>query len=276
MRSELTRGFVGVVLCVSLLTPPNRSVAAEDRTSDPAGTESFKPQWNVGQSWIVETQSLQVQTREKPADQDPMPVVQWQFTVEEKEKLAGRNCYRVQVQCREQGRPQPQVTLWVDADSLALRQFQTQLPVPGGFRTITESYRFEGNQPAPVMTPLTALPVDLPLFLPGKTKGLHSFQYETVASPAGQKAIGEVGFAYSIQQTIDTPKPEGVKGLFHEGFVKSLPVRPVATVRLKTFDRDVRQVWQAEQPWPAYTDNGSTVARLVKVIPAQPADSENR
>jgi hypothetical protein len=32
--------------------------------------------------------------------------------------------------------------------------------------------------------------------------------------------------------------------------------------------RQVRQLWTAGVPWPVYSDNGITISRLVKVIPA--------
>ena len=69
-------------------------------------------------------------------------------------------------------------------------------------------------------------------------------------------------------------RPAEVKGLLADEFAKDLRVRPAVEVRLKRFDRQVRQVWQAGLPWPVYTESGSTTARLIKVIPAG-AESEN-
>jgi hypothetical protein len=55
------------------------------------------------------------------------------------------------------------------------------------------------------------------------------------------------------------------KSLTDDAFSKSLTTRPVTEVRLKSLGREVRQLWQAQRPWPIYSDNGYTVARLVSV-----------
>ena len=40
-------------------------------------------------------------------------------------------------------------------------------------------FEFSSGQPSPVLGPLTALPVDLPLFVGGEAKGMQTFAYET-------------------------------------------------------------------------------------------------
>ncbi|MGE0756410.1 MAG: hypothetical protein AB7O38_05300 [Pirellulaceae bacterium] len=243
------------------------TVAAQE----PAGGEAFRPKWRVGDAWIVETQTRQLQAREADGPNSQGAIVRWRFHVQSLEKVAGRDCFRVTAECVSQAGPR--VILWIDSVALALRQTQTQMRVGGELRTLTESYEFAGDQPTPVVGPLTALPIDLPLFLGGPTKGTQAFQYESIPGPVGTKALGDVGFSFQVEQGLDTPEPKQVEGLLYDDFAKSLTPGQVVEVQLKTADRQVKQLWQPGMPWPAYSNNGATVARLIKVIPAPAADN---
>jgi hypothetical protein len=206
-----------------------------------------------------------------------LPAVNWKFTVKKTEKIAGVDCHRLEIVCLdEKGNPdrtQPGATLWIDQKSMVLRQLRAQLPVPGGFRSVTESYVFGANQPSPVIGPLTALPLDLPLFTAGRARGLEKFSYEAVSGPAGKRAVDDVGFAIDIEQTLAPAQADEVNRLvaanFKE-FSRDLKARGVVEVNLKTSERNVRQLWQAGHPWPLYANNGQTTARLLKVTSAPP------
>jgi hypothetical protein len=259
-------------LTLFALDSPDLPTAVQaQEAARPADAAAFRPKWKVGDAWMIETQSRQVQTRETDAAR-PGAKLQWKFTVQTIEKLGGRDCFRLGVKCLSQQRPQPNVTVWIDTTALALRQIQTQVQVSGDMRTLTESYQFAGEQPTPVLSPLTALPIDLPLFLAGETKGTQTFQYESIPGPAGTKNVGDVGFVFQIEQGMTPADAEKAKGLLNEDFAKSLTTQPVVEVRLKTIDRQVKQLWRTELPWPAYSDNGTTVARLIKVLPTANTD----
>jgi hypothetical protein len=79
-----------------------------------------------------------------------------------------------------------------------------------------------------------------------------------------------VAFAVDIKQSVAPVKYDQVRSLVPREFTRDLAARPLAEVRLKTSEREVRQVWQAGQPWPVYSSNGPTETRLVEVIPAKP------
>ena len=81
-------------------------------------------------------------------------------------------------------------------------------------------------------------------------------------------ALGAVGFIVEISEGVSRPKTDQIKGLLHDDVGKDLQQLSVVGVRLKSFDREIRQIWQAGLPWPVYSDNGLTVAKLVKVTPA--------
>lgn len=230
--------------------------------------EQLRPRWQMGDQWTVETVSLPVQVRSPAIAQAKTQPIRWQFAVQKYEKLIGDDCYRVEVRCLEEGQ-QPMTVLWIDKKSHALKQIQTQIPTADGLKTVTESYEFAGGQPSPVLGPLSALPLDLPLFQGGQTKGTQKFNYEANIGPAGEKAVGDLGFTYEVQQDVSEPQAEQVKGLVDDSFKKSLENKPVVEVRLKRFDRQVRQLWQPGQPWPVYCDNGVTTSRLVQIQSAE-------
>jgi hypothetical protein len=238
--------------------PPRRS----------ASLEQLKPNWQLGDKWIVETITQPLQTRGSMDLRVAARPIQWQFAVQRFEKAISDDCYRVEIRCMLDGPPQPATVLWVDRKSHALRKIQTQIPVPGGFRTVTENYEFADGQPSPVLGPLTALPVDLPLLVGGEAKGSRKFIYEANTNPSGQKALGDVGFAYAVEQEVAPAAPNEAKGLLGDAFAKALVERPAVEVKLKGPGREVRQLWQPGLPWPAYSESGATVSRLVKVIPA--------
>jgi hypothetical protein len=235
-----------------------------------AQANEFKPQWQKGQKWVVETLTNQLQARRDPAvgqGKKPVPI-QWQFEVQDVEKVDGKDCYKVQIQCQVKNRTQPVTTIWTNAKSMTLQQLQTQFPVQGGFRTVTEHYQSTGK-PAPVLAPLTVLPLELPVFLPEETKSLTpmKFSYEAVSGPSGTKAVGDVGFIYDVEQDMERITPEEAKGLLADDFSKGLESVPMLRIKIKGPRNDVTQIWQPRQPWPVYSNNGPTTARLIKVIP---------
>ena len=249
---------------------------AADQPRRDARSPSFEqliPRWELGDAWIVETVSQPFQVRGETSAQSRLRPIQWQFAVQRFEKALANDCYRLEVKCLAEGVPQPTTVLWVDKKSRAIRQIQTQIPTPDGFQTVTQSYAFSSGQPSPVLGPMTALPLDLPLFSGDQTKGMQTFTYETHAGPAGTKEVGELGFAHQVEQQVTPVATEQVKGLIHETYTKSLGEQPVVEVQLKSGEQQVRQLWQPGLPWPVYSKNGSTECRLVKVIPSdQKAD----
>ena len=237
--------------------------------------QDLKPQWTVGDQWVVETQNQQAQARtenplktDKPDSPDKQAAVQWKFTVQKEEKLGDAKCLRVEVKPIIEGK-QPVTTVWVDAKSMTIRQYQTQLHVQGAYRTITESYQLQDGQPSPVLCPGSALPMDLPLFQKGEAKGEDTFVYEAVIGPAGAKDPSDIGFLTEVKQKMKTLKPDEVKDLLADDFSKDLDSKPVVEVELKTPEKTVRQLWRQQMPWPVYVDNGLTQARLVKYTPAK-------
>lgn len=257
--------FGALISTVLMLAP---AMKGPPRDNPPRPTQqNVRPTWQVGDQWTVKTSTPAVQTGLEPGQKPRISTVRWQFQVQAIEKQAGSDCFRVEVRHDSKTPQPPRAILWVDQKSYALRQVQVQLPAPGGkTRTLTESYAFAGGQAAPVLGPLTALPLDMPLFLPEGAKDIGTFTYEAVPGASGEKALDEIGFVFSVEQQFSEPNRDGVKSLLAEPYAKALGEVPTTEVRLKGPGRaKIRQLWQAGSPWPVFTDNGLTTAKLINV-----------
>ena len=232
--------------------------------------ESIRPEWQVGDRWVVEATTRPVQSALPSPDQ--RAVVRWEFEVASLEKLDGRECFRIEA-VPQNG---PKSTLWIDRQSLRVCQIQAGILVGGQVQAITENYTTPEGQPAPMLSPLPALPVDLPAFPAGQSKGLHTFTYEAVPGLAGHKAVGEVGFQVTVEQDFTAMTDPQVKALADDPFVKGLNIQPTVGVWLKGPHGLVRQLWKPGVPWPVCSENGTTTSRLVEFKPARKAGEVQR
>ena len=242
--------------CIILVAAAVTGAANADE-QQPIQTQQFRPKWNVGDQWTVETQSRQQQVA---SPRQKRIAARWQFRVEAIDRVQGKPCWRVVI--RPSQTPEPKTTVWIDRTTTAIRQIQTQLPTPEGYKAVTESYR-SGGMAAPVVGPLSVLPIAIPQFPEPGLKSLDTYQYETISGPGGVKAIGDVGFSTEIRQNFSKPSAQRMKGILDNEHIKSLEDRPMVEVELATPDETVRQVWREGSPWPLFTDNGTTQARLI-------------
>jgi hypothetical protein len=267
--SALTTGIARMMVLVVAVQSAVLSAPADDELKP----EAYRPQWKVGQRWVIAAVTLQSQARRDPKPEDAKQAVRWQFDVRRLEKIDDRNCFQVEVKCQG-GEGEAITTLWVDEKTMTLRRVQTQLPVAGGLRTVTENYRSTSGQPFPAFAPLTVPPLELPLFLTG-TKGSQTFEYEASSTPPEEKGVGDIEFAFSVDQQLTRPPADKVKGLVPEEYSKDLIQKPVLEVQLKAASSQVRQLWQPGLPWPVYSNNGIAESRLVEVSePAKKPEEE--
>lgn len=244
-----------ILMTVSLL--PSYSQAA---TEPP---EAIRPQWQVGDRWTVETATRQVQNAEPGKDR--RTIVQWQFEVKSIEKLDGRNCFCIEA-APQNG---PKSRLWIDCQSLGIRQVQAGIVIGGQTTYITESYATPGGQASPVFSPLPALPIDLPAFPSGKTKSLGAYHYEATPGVAGEKGVDDIGFAVTVDQEFTEMADPQVKSLATDPFIKDMKTKPTVGVQLKGPFGRVRQLWKPGVPWPVCSENRTTTSRLVEYKPVQ-------
>ncbi len=246
-------------------------VPAEPQEAPPADLkpQEFKPRWKVGQKWVVETVSSQTQiNRDLKGAPKPKPV-KWHFEVQGIEKVGGDDCYKVEIKCEAGKRVQPVTTIWSNAKTMMMQQFKTQVPVQGEFRPVTEQYKQSGARPAPVIAPLSVLPLEMPVFLDdaGTKEGKQTFDYEVISGPGEAKALGDVSFGIQVEQEVSAPPADYAKGLnLPEDFSKGLEKAPLMKVEIKASRKGkVEQLWQPGKPWPVFSKNGATEARLVSV-----------
>ncbi len=255
-------------------TPREQAPKEEAPKSTSVNVRSIIPRWGLGDSWMVETVNRRIQARTSAKEATLVEPIQWHFAVSRFEKTLAHDCFRIEVSPRGGEGRQPRTVLWIDRATLALRRVTTEIPTLEGFQEITVNYEFDSGQPAPVLGPLTALPIDMPVFLAGRAKGLETFGYTLFHGDAEKKDLDQIGFAEQVEQRMSAASPEEVRKLFqnsfeksleNDAFAKSLADKPVTDVRLVSQGQQIRQLWQAGQPWPIYTDNGVTVCRLVSV-----------
>jgi len=234
---------------------------AEQAAGQPEPAELARPEWDIGDSWIVETLTRRVQGREEAAEPEATRL-KWQFRVAKIEKVAGSDCYRVDIQCLAAGRIRPEATIWCDKRTLFLRQFQTQVAFQGRYRTIQESYACAKGPTAPVIAFVNVLPLAMPAFLPSGAKAADRFTYASQPLPAGAKDPNTVRFLHTSTQQV---RPAGAKALeqIPRKYAKNLGAEPVTEVTLDDREQSVRQLWQPGAPWPVYVENSRTRAWLV-------------
>jgi hypothetical protein len=260
-----------LVIVIGMLVIPLAG-STGDRASEPTAPEvGFLPRWQVGQEWLVETESALTQSHrlEQPGQSAAQSrPLRWLFTVQEIEKFDGQDCLRVTVHCQIPGSDEPLCVLWFDRQALVLRKVQTRFRVQGGFRTLTESYHFEDGRIAPVLGPLPVLPLDMPL-LGGTARNRRSFTYQAATGEERDRRREEVRFGFEVEQQIAAIEWEKVKQFL--GAEARQEDGPLIEVRLQgTGGLPVRQIWQRGLPWPAYSDNGYSVSRLIR--PSRGAD----
>jgi hypothetical protein len=218
------------------------------------------PRWRVGDTWTIESVTRREQGREDTPATEPARL-RWKFHVAKLEPIAGRECYRIDIRCLAKGRMQPDTTIWCDKETKFLRQFQTQLPAAGQYVLVHESYTAE-QQASPVLPPVTALPVAMPAFVQKGAKSSGSFNFTSQPMPAGAKDAAVIPFGHVAEQSVRKPSAKTMQ-LVPESYSKSLEQQPIREVQLSDGSQTVVQLWQADVPWPVYTDNGHTQAWLV-------------
>ena len=225
------------------------------------------PQCEVGDSWTVETSTAQIKSATE-SNTDRVDV-QWKFTVESIEKIAERDCFRIQATCLEPGHTQPEVTLWIDRDNGMLVRMTSRVMVQGEWSEFTETYVSNDGSAVPVLGVIPALPFDMPVFESEDSsdevsvKSLDSKSYEILSGNVTEKALDTLAFTQEVNQTVT--KPEEV---FMKSLDDTLPQDETVQVEINGGRQTVKQVWAPGNPWPVYSDNGVTEARLIDFVPA--------
>lgn len=273
MRGQV-RVILSLVIGLVLVTcgMPTAGFVFQPHNAAELDLASLKPNWEIGDCWIVQTRTRRPQVVDTLEASRFGPAIQWRFTVQNQVQLADETCYLVEVRPTMDQRGDLSVLLWFERNWLALRQFQLQHRVGGNVHTVTEQYRPTIGQTAPVLGPLTVLPIDIPAFTPAGSKSDGNFGYTVEYGPTGAKQAGGLRFAFRVQQRTTIPKAEEIKDVLSQIGAKSGETPLLLKVELQRFDRRICQWWRAGHPWPVYCDNGATTARLISVSRANNHD----
>jgi hypothetical protein len=270
------------LLFIFAVLPALLGWCAASGSERPTDLEPFRPQWQIGRQWTVETESRQAQWAAEPGR---TASARWHFSVESIDQLQEQPCWRIVARIVQGDRrlEEPRTTIWVDQTEGSIRQIETQVPTAQGYRAITESY-ISGPRSSPVIGFSSMLPIALPRFPIQGEKGGDTFEYELVSGAAGVKQIPQfqqIGFVTSVRQELLTPSEAGLKSMFGDAKKKDLENQSLLEVKLSTPRQQVRQIWREGTPWPLYADNGLTKMWLVETAPdhsprAIEQDSEGR
>jgi hypothetical protein len=261
-RKEVLLLVVPVLLCLGQIGDPQENLSAW-QSGKTTSAETFRPQWKVGQSWIVETVSPRVQMATARLRTGEICTIRWKFLVEAVEQLGEEECFRVAAEPMLPDGKELTIVFWATTKHLTLRRVEIPIRVSGRLRILSESFSGTGSGPFPVMVTLSLLPLDLPCWDPPPEKHPAGFAYEIIPYVPERKAPGGIRFAVEVQQTTLEVTPELVKSALGLPEVKATSER-LLHVKLASPLGTVEQLWQVGQPWPVWANNGRTVSRLVE------------
>ncbi len=264
MNRKWYAAAIPVALVAAIAAGFDANEKAPPEPPAPTSTD-VRPQWKVGDVWVVE--SIADQTQARTAKPEKPKPVQWQFSVEKQEAVDKVDAVKVRVEAQVAGQ-QPQTAIWIDPKRMAVVQVQTQFQVQGEFRTMTEKYTHPGQQAAPVFVPVSAVPLDMPCFLEAGVKDTQFTYTATQPLPPGIKNADAGGFEFRVTQSTRAATAAELKAHSPAAFVKSVKEKPTVVFDIAAGKSRSVQMWQADLPWPVYSDNGRTKARLIKVTRA--------
>jgi len=250
----LTLGF-STALCATATTSYGTDMEQKDAqvsVGENANPELLGPHWNVGDEWIVETETRSEQ-RSKGNEREVVwsKPIRWKFRVEAVEKNDDETLFRTTIVCLEENPINPKLAIWLDGDSGALVRLESTLTFAGKETTFVETYVGKDGY-SPVIGTIPAIPLDMPLFnsqkrLDGKKKQAYS-----IFQGRQTKSGNDVVFLRRIEQTTN-PEPE-------------TEAQSGAGVRvmLKSGSDYAIQIWNPGKPWASFGDNGTTRFRLIE------------
>jgi hypothetical protein len=129
-------------------------LATDIQASETLPVDAFRPQWEVGSQWFAETTTLWSPFADHTESKKP---IHWQFDVVALERRAGKECWHLVI------RPmlavdRPRTDLWIDAETLSITEIRAEIPVPGGYGSMSEKYKISSGG-APVVSPFSSLPL---------------------------------------------------------------------------------------------------------------------
>lgn len=224
--------------------------------------ELYRPHWQVGQSWTVETRTPRLQIGADPEPAKRESVVRWQFRVEKIEKLGDEQCYVISATPQGVRPAGLQVQLWISVDDLALRQWEASVVASGRLVSSGETLTGRETPIYPAWIPFSVLPIAFPVWQELPVKHAQAYRYYAMPVNPHVKTGGDVSFLIPIEQQSDFSEEEFTKSALGLSPDQPCPAG-VVRVELRSPFGFCQQLWQAGQPWPVWATNGVSVSRLV-------------
>ncbi|NLI76823.1 MAG: hypothetical protein GX442_10325 [Candidatus Riflebacteria bacterium] len=122
-------------------------------------SEGFRPVWQVGQTWTVETSYKRL----ADGSEAWTTPVRWQFAVRAEKEIDGIDCYVVHVTAADLPEAKTQAVLCLAVSDLRPVQVIDVAAGPDG-RAEATTRRLDGERLTPLLSGESAIPYDLPLF----------------------------------------------------------------------------------------------------------------
>ncbi len=179
-------------------------------------------------------------------------------------RIQGRDCFQAKITVVDAAPGSPVAHIWVDYETGALVRVATLTLVRGEWVKRVQTFQGSNGKATGVFGAIPCLPLDMPLFSEDGSKALGGGEeiYSTVDGDEGSKALDAAAprFSYKVKTSAQPLSAEGAKALGGgaEGLGDALEV---------TMDggaRKARQIWTPNSPWPVYSANETSEARLVE------------
>jgi hypothetical protein len=224
------RGVATVALGLALLAG---SVWASD--------EGFRPNWQVGQSWVVEATYLQ---GVPGATRWSEPML-WQFEVKNRTQIEGQDCLVVYITPKDRPDWPHQAIVCVAAGDL--RPVKIIDLTSGREKPQARERRFNDGRMVPLIGDESLVPYTMPLF--PLAANVEADEATNVATVGVQHSIvaDDVTFVEEVKQSW-RPNEKGY------------------TIRLETTGSQgtITQKWTAEQPWAVESTSAAMKCRLIE------------
>ena len=239
-------------------------------------TRKYGPNWKVGDKWSVNVTTNNIQG----VEQKKSKPTKWDFKVEKVVPIRGVKCFQVKVATATEPNDHPIVYFWVDSELGAMKRVTVYDWDGEEWKEHTEFYNVADDKPVAVVSNVSTVPIDMPIFPVEGVKdladgeiGSGSYDSTSVSStlPGVKDAEESVPFSFDVKETVRDMTTEGAKSIadFEESeYAKALTdaaADETIEVELSLGELGTcKQIWTPNAPWPAYSQNGDRESVLVE------------
>ncbi len=238
--------------------------------NSPEGAE-FIPQWQVGDRWVVKTESITQTANGVTNSHSRKSSVQnlWMYKVISirDEVINGEDIRFFHLMASNWRSKRKELGGFLFAGKLnagrtrvvSLALIQSGWQNGQAAISITRNYSKMAKNPFPIINDYSPVPISFPVFLGNRILGgTMGFTFEIT------EKIGVLPFAKDVEQSVFAVG--NIENLKLKISLSETAKKSICEVIIKRFDDNyrVRQLWQKDYPWFLYSDNGDFKAWLVK------------